>query len=130
MRPVTPEMKQPMPLLKKISAADACGPPLPDSVPARLTFRPPCETGGFDIVEAEKRWDEVAVAIRIVRNAASTHIANRLREVYREYLEKYAQAVEQVVHGLPRLMCLKFKCVITSWETGQPLYAGGATHPE
>jgi hypothetical protein len=47
-------------------------------------------------VEAEKRWGEVAVAIRIVRNAASTHMANRLREVYREYLEKYAQAVEQV----------------------------------
>ena len=99
-------------------------------VARRLTFGPRCETGGFDIVEAEKRWDEVAVAIRIVRNAASTHIANRLREVYREYLEKYAQAVEQVVHGLPRSMCLKFKCVISSWETGQPLYAGGATHPE
>ena len=36
------------------------------------------------------------MAIRVVRNSASTHIANRLREVYREYLEKYAQAVEQV----------------------------------
>ena len=47
-------------------------------------------------MEAEKRWGEVAVTIRIVRNAASMHIANRLREVYREYLEKYAQAVHQV----------------------------------
>ncbi len=47
-------------------------------------------------MEAEKRWGEVAVAIRIVRNSASTHMVNRLREVYREYLEKYAQAVEQV----------------------------------
>lgn len=52
--------------------------------------------GGFDVVETDNRWDEVAVAIRIVRNAASTHIANRLREVYREYLEKYAHAVSQV----------------------------------
>ena len=52
--------------------------------------------GGFDAVDAQKRWAEVAVAIRVVRNSASTHIANRLREVYREYLEKYAQAVEQV----------------------------------
>ena len=52
--------------------------------------------GGVDVVEAEKRWGEVAVTIRIVRNAASMHIANRLREVYREYLEKYAQAVHQV----------------------------------
>lgn len=49
-------------------------------------------------MEAEKRWGEVAVTIRIVRNAASMHIANRLREVYREYLEKYAQAVHQVTH--------------------------------
>ena len=47
-------------------------------------------------METDNRWDEVAVAIRIVRNAASTHIANRLREVYREYLEKYAHAVSQV----------------------------------
>jgi hypothetical protein len=54
------------------------------------------KTGGFDVVEAEKRWGEVAVAIRIIRHAPTSHIANRLREVYREYLEKYAQAVEQV----------------------------------
>ena len=64
------------------------------------------------MVEAEKRWGEVAVTIRIVRNAASMHIANRLREVYREYLEKYAQAVQQVRHlGFESLlvgtMCLR-----------------------
>ena len=64
-------------------------------------------------MEAEKRWGEVAVTIRIVRNAASMHIANRLREVYREYLEKYAQAVHQVtqhvnVACLPSVM--RFGC--------------------
>ena len=58
--------------------------------------------GGVEAVEAGKRWGEVAVAIRIVRNSASTHVVNRLREVYREYLDKYAQAVEQVC----RLTCL------------------------
>lgn len=64
------------------------------------------------MVEAGKGWGEVAVAIRIVRNSASAHMANRLREVYREYLEKYAQAVEQV--GLPwlsfytNLLCAMF----------------------
>lgn len=48
-------------------------------------------------METDNKWDEVAVAIRIVRNAATTHIANRLREVYREYLERYAHAVSQVI---------------------------------
>ena len=57
-------------------------------------------------MEAGKRWGEVAVAIRIVRNSASTHMVNRLREVYREYLEKYAQAVEQVC-SLTCLLCCK-----------------------
>lgn len=59
-------------------------------------------------MEAGKRWGEVAVAIRIVRNSASTHMLNRLREVYREYLEKYAQAVEQVC----RLSCC---CAVKPW---------------
>lgn len=65
-------------------------------------------TGGVDVVEAEKRWGEVAVTIRIIRTAASTHMANRLREVYREYLEKYAQAVQQVgLHLLNQIVGTK-----------------------
>jgi hypothetical protein len=67
-------------------------------------------TGGVEAVEAGKRWGEVAVAIRIARNSASTHMVNRLREVYREYLEKYAQAVEQVFHLTCLLCCQSLFC--------------------
>jgi hypothetical protein len=65
-------------------------------------------------VEAGKRWGEVAVAIRIARNSASTHMVNRLREVYREYLEKYAQAVEQVCR-LTCLLCCQSPYPSTKW---------------
>eukprot|EP00960_Hanusia_phi_P007631 218258-Hanusia_phi.AAC.2 len=64
-------------------------------VDLHLLYKTVEERGGVGKVDQEKKWNEVAASLKIGKNSQSGPIAQRVRDVYRLYLEKYALAISQ-----------------------------------